>query len=575
MQALRAMMSAMVFFSLCPVSFAAEQWTPVNSDGTVASSTAEPGIINPDAADVDERLKQIINIEYKEAELTNVLRSLSWTYKLNIVTGPDVKGKVNINLQEISVEQALQAILTVNGLIYSKRGGVIYISSGDASVVEIRTQVISLQYVTATQAQNLAKEVLSPKGDIKIDEVSNTIIVTDYESSIAKIKELISQVDLAPKQVLIEAKIVDITSTDLRSLGLQWDTDYQPVTGGLFGRKTRAAEALTGGFNLGSSSDLDTGQFTLDALTLKNATFTGRVDSLLQDGKAELLASPSIAVINGQEARIVIGERFPYKERTQTTSGTTETTKFVDIGVTLKVTPQINDDGYITLAVHPEVSSLLQSLDAGPRITTREADTTVRVKQGETLIIGGLIRQSDNTGKSSIPFLGNIPVIGTFFSNLDVSKEQKELAVFITPRILFSREEALKLGRKDELKESYTLLDRTSILSVTERIFEKAKNLDTGVGLDSVRKTEDYRKQQALGYYETIYKQFPESQRAAESEYNSAMIHWKYYKDFKRAKIVLASLISDFPNSKFAEKSRENYKEIEKQEEQIKKKRKS
>lgn len=543
-----------------PQGFAADGFTSGD-----ASITDFAPIGTDDPSEVEDRLSQKINIEYKDADLSSVLRSLSWTYKLNIVTGPDIKGKVNINLQDISVEQALEAILTINGLIYSKRDGVIYISSGDKDVVEVRTDVLSLKYLTAAQGQNLSKKMLSSKGDIKIDEVSNKLIITDYESNISKIKELIQSVDVAPKQILIEAKIIDITSSDLRSLGLEWDVDYQPTKGGLFDRTTKAQEVLTGGFNMGStSSDLDVGQFTIDALTFKNATFTGTIDTLVRDGKATLLASPSIAVINGQEARIVIGERFPYKERTQTTSGTTETTKFVDIGTTLKVTPQINDDGYITLNIHPEVSSLFAALDAGPRITTREADTTVRIKEGETLIIGGLIKQTDNASKEKIPIIGDIPVISTLFGRFQSTKEQTELAVFITPRILFSREELAALGRKkDEISDSYTLIDRASVLSAADKIFEKAKNLDTGKGLDSVRKDVESRKSQALSQYELVYKSFPESPRAPEAKYNAGVIWWKHFKDFKRAKQSFASLISDFPDHPMSDKARKNYKEIE------------
>ncbi len=529
--------------------------------GVGAGVTASAG-----AATIEERLQQIITVEYKDADLASVLRSLALTYRLNLLTGPDVKGKVTINLQEITVEKALEAILKANGLIYSKKDGVIYISSGDASLVDVSTEVIQMKYLTATQAQNMARKMLSAKGDMKVNETANNIIVTDYREHIDKIRDLLSQVDTAPKQVLIEAKIVDITSSDLKALGVTYNFNFTPAGDikGLFSRSTRAQENLEGTINLpNQSSSVTGGQIELNALTLKGFTLDATIDALVKDGKANLLASPSIAVINGQEARIVIGERYPYKERTQTTSGTTETTKFVDIGTTLKVNPQINDDGYITMVLHPEVSSLEDELDAGPRITTREADTTVRVKAGETIVIGGLISQTDTSTFDKIPVLGDIPVLGRLFQRKVTDVSQKELAVFITPRILFSREEQRNLGLKHaDQQNKYMLIDKVASLTLVDKMFDTARAMETGAGVESVRKDEMHRSAQAVSEYEIIYNQFPDSEKAPEAKYNVGMIQWKSQKDHKKAKNTFSTLIADYPRSVWAEEARKAYEEM-------------
>ena len=520
-------------------------WKPVFTE-------AGPNLLSEENSEMSDNLKKLINLDYKDADLSSVLRSMAWTYKLNIVTGSDIKGKVSINLQNIPVEEALKAILTINGLVYSRRGGVIYISAGDTSVVEIKTEVIQLKYLAATQAQNLSRSILSSKGDMKINESASSLIVTDYAENIEKVRELIRQLDVAPKQVLIEAKIVDITSSDLKAIGVTWSTNYSPGRG-LFDRSSRVAEVLNSTVNMAEASSLTGGQIALTALTLKNINITATVDALVRDGKANLLASPSIAVINGQEARIVIGERFPFKERTQTTTGTTETTKFVDIGTTLKVSPVINDDGYITLKVHPEVSSLQEALDAGPRISTREADTTVRIRQGETLVIGGLIRQKDEESRDKIPGLGDVPFLGQAFRRKAIDREQKELAVFITVRILYSQEEMKMLGKKQtQPTEQQTLIDQTGPLSVVDQIFIKARRLDNCEGLESRRKSESYCKAQALNHYDLIYNEFPESNRAAEAKYRAGMIYLDYYKDKKKGLDALSRVVSDYPESPFA-----------------------
>jgi len=518
----------------------------------------------------ESRMEKKIDLDYKDADIASILRSLSWTYGLNIVTSPDVKGKVTISLKEVAVKKALDAILTVNGLAYSIRDGIIYVSPGDTKVVELTSEVIFLNFVKAANAQNILRKIMSSKGEMKIDETANSLIITDYPANIEKLKSLLKKIDIAPRQVLIEAKIVDITSTDLQALGITWDLDYAPGHG-IFGRGTQYAESLGTTVTLpeqSSSIDTSTSPIKINTLSLKGITADISIDALVRDGKANLLASPSIAVLNGQEARIVIGERYPYKERTQTTTGTTETTRFVDIGTTLKVTPQINEDGYITMRVHPEVSSLAASLDAGPRITTREADTTVRVKEGETLVIGGLIKKSDDSSLDKVPLLGDIPLLGWLFRRSEKNVEQKELAVFITPRIFRTREE-MELLSKEEIKkqEAYIQLTKTGELTIVESLYERAKALETGREVDSVRKEKDFRKTQALSLYEHIYYSFPDSLRAPEALYHAGNIYFSDLKEYKKAKESFAKLISDYPKSSYVKKAKKLYREAEEEEE--------
>jgi len=531
----------------------AEEWTSVVTDAKVPT--------------LQERLQQTVDLEYKNADIVNILRSLAWTYKLNVVTSPDVKGEVTISLQDVSVETAFKAILSINGLIYSIRDGIIYVSSGDREIVELGTEVIFLNYMQAVEAQNLLREILSDKGDIKIDAIQNSLIVFDYRANIQKIKELVEKVDIPPRQILIEAKVVDITTSVITNLGLTWNVEYDPGHG-LFDRVTRAAEEIDITSSMpGESTTLSGGQLVLNAFKIKGLEINATIDALIRDGKADLLASPSIAVLNGQEARIIIGQRYPIKERTQTTTGTTETTTFVDIGTTLKVTPQINEDGYITMRVHPEVSSLAEQLDAGPRITTREADTTVRIKEGETLVIGGLIQQQSDVSRDKIPILGDIPIIGFLFSRTAGTDTQTELAVFITPHILRSREEKELLKKEQrEKNETHVNLNKTAELTLTSEILRKANSLDEGKGVESIRKDKYFRKQQALNLYQHIYYQFPDSMVAPEALYRAGLIFLKHHKNYKKAKEVFSVVISDYPDSEYVDKAKSKFKYIEKKE---------
>ncbi|MFH1519483.1 MAG: secretin N-terminal domain-containing protein [Candidatus Omnitrophota bacterium] len=543
---------------------------PAGVGATEVKEAAPAESTQAESAPLD-KLATKISLDYKDADLAAVLRSLSWTYDLNIVTDSKVKGKVTISLKDVALKEALSAILTINGLIFSEREGIIYVATGDPKAIDMDNAVVFLKYITASEALNLLRDVGSSNGGIMINETSNSLIITDFPANVAKIKDLLTQVDIAPQQVLIEAKIVDITSTDLAALGVEWTADYNPGHG-LFDRGTYYAERLTANISLAEDhSTLSGDQIGITALTLKNFPVTATVDALVRQGKAKLLASPSIAVINGEEARIIIGERYPIQERTQTTTGTTETVTFVDIGTSLRVTPNINDDGYITMRIHPEVSSFASAVGSNPRITTREADTTVRVKEGETLVIGGLIKNTDNRTHDKIPVLGDIPFLGFLFSRTSKSVEQIELAVFITPKILRSRAEKLRLKKADAASEdAYVTLEKAGELSMIESIFAKARVLDQGQGVENSYKSKDFRKSQALSLYNHIIIEFPDNQRVAEAIYRAGMIHYRDFKDYELAQEAFGRLISDYPASVFAKRARNIYKKLKISEREVK-----
>lgn len=555
----------LVWLAFCIFLLKSEAAVFAEETNPPTNETAAPEA--PAQVTVTNETNPIISLDYKDADINAVLRSLAWSYGLNLVTSTDVKGKVTINLKNVTLTEALEAILAASGYVHSRRGNIIYISSGAAEGLDLTSEPVFLKYLKAAEAQNLLRKVISAKGDIKVDEVSNMLIITDFSANIDKVKKLIQAIDLPPQQVLIEVKIVDITSKDLQNLGVTWMADYKPVGDrkSLFRRATTYQEELkTTTTVAGPSSSLSGGQFKIDTLNFKGLSITATLDALIQDQKAHLLASPSIAVLNNREARIVIGEKVPYKERTQTTTGTTETTKFIDVGTTLRVTPSINADGYITIMVHPEVSSVSALLDAGPRITTREADTTVRVKEGETIVIGGLIKQTDDKVRSKVPLLGDIPIVGLLFSNRSKDQSQTELAVFITPKILRSREEAKLAGAKPE-EEIYVNIGPTGELSLAYKLFEKADKLDKGIGLESRRKDSKFRKMQALSLFENIASQFPNSPKASEALYRAILIYYYYQGDLFKTRDACEKLLSDYPESKFAPYAMDLYKKVTKE----------
>jgi len=494
--------------------------------------------------------QELVSLDYKNAELSSVLRSLSYSYNLNLVATKNLKGNVTVSLRDITIEEALDAILRVNGYAFTKKGSIIYITPGlGVENINMTTVSIPIKYLNASEASLLLENTISSRGEIRINEATNSLVVTDIAESLQNLKNVLEEIDVLPIQVLIEAKIIDISEEDLQNLGVTYTVDVQP--------KSNPGEQFAGGGDLaGPSATLDGGEFQLTAFTFKDiASATATIDALLEDNKADVLASPSIATLNGQEARIIIGERYPYKESTQTTTGTTETTKFVDIGTTLRVTPRVSPDGWITMVVHPEVSTLKEQLDDGPRITTREADATIRVKDGQTIVIGGLIKREETNKKGKIPILGYIPIIGALFTNFSSEATSSELVVFITPHIIRSPEEQTSLVSSEEKNDYVDIKTRGEHVMVTN-LWEEASNLERNRGIVSKRKDKDSRMSTALEIYQELASLYPENEKADDSLYRAGRIAYKYFQDLELAKKLFSQLAERYPKSSFRAKSK-------------------
>lgn len=496
-----------------------------------------------------------VTLEYKDADLFTVLRSMASSYNLNLLVARDIKGRVSANLNHVTVDEALSAVLALNGYSFVRKGNMIYITQGQAiEGLGVATVILPLKYTSAATASTLLQKVISPQGDIRTNEATNSLVITDFPSNIDKIAKVLGEIDLPPTQVLIEAKLIDITESEYENLGLTYAFDYQPVTEGrgLFGRRSNFPERLAGsGAMAGPSSNVSGGQFAVSALSLKGMTGTLSLDALLQNQKARLLASPSILALNGKEARIIIGERYPYKEKTQTTTGTTETTKFVDIGTTLRVTPQVSPDGWITMNVHPEVSSLTSSLDAGPRISTREADATVRVRDGETIIIGGLIKRQDDRTRGGIPILRALPLIGGLFSKSSSDNVSTELVVFITPHIIKNRSplETKEPGR--EVSEEVVRYGGLGGKVYADQLWKDANDLIANTGLISRGKNKYARVRGAADAYELIGTEITHDLRADRALYLAIQWQYHYLRDPVAAKKNAFFMLKQYPSSRY------------------------
>lgn len=321
--------------------------------------------------------------------------------------------------------------------------------------VPFTTKVYSLQYATADKLKDKLSEMLTKNvGSLRIDERTNKIAITDLEEKIPMFDKVISEFDEKHKEVLIEAKILQIALDDEYSMGVNWD--------GVFAKMEKTLHRVaTVGVNLKYSGQSDVIPTTASASAKGGALQIGQLDSegyqaVIQSlqvyGQTNLLSSPRIAVLNNEEAKILVGTNQPYATRSisQATGGTAnveaENVTFLDLGVKLYVTPTINKDNYITMKIKPEVSSkisdylIVSSGNLIPVVKTTTTETTVMVKDGATVLIGGLIEDRKEENIKEVPGLSKIPLVGGLFRSKTKGStsnpEKTELVIFLTPHII-------------------------------------------------------------------------------------------------------------------------------------------
>jgi len=311
------------------------------------------------------------------------------------------------------------------------------------------TRTFVLNYAKAKDLEETIKQSLSNGiGTVKIDERMNKIMVTDLPHKMKYISKLISDFDEKDKTVLIEAKIIQITLSKDKSYGVNWNAVFAGVDSVI-------SSDVAVNLPAGVSSWPNIFTYTRANGTAKDGTKV-ILKMLEKLGKTNVLSTPRITVVNNQEAKVLVGTKEAYVTSTITQSDSTTSTadnvQFVDVGVSLSVTPTINEDGYINMKIKPEVSSAPNSLEltnadgsvrtSVPIVTTSEAETQLLVKDGTTIIMAGLMKDTRTDNRENIPLLGDIPLLGHFFRSKGKGNEKTELVIFLTPYIISEKVDA-------------------------------------------------------------------------------------------------------------------------------------
>ena len=326
------------------------------------------------------------------------------------------------------------------------------IDESDSMVSEpaktLATEVFHLNSANAKQMEKTISNLVSKNGKVGIDERLNSIVVTDTTTRLEQIRQAISKLDVKAPQVMIEALIVNVKLTNELKMGVDWT------------KLGNSKNYFSQGLNITGSAN-PYGKITFSS-TPGNWNIQGLIDFIETNKDVRILANPKVLVLNNQTATIDSVEEIPYRELTETSAGgSIGTVSFKEAGIKLQVTPQISDDGYIIMHVKPEQSAQTGTFtienSQTPVIETRRTDTMLRVKDGQTIIIGGLRKSEPSVVESKVPILGDIPLIGMLFRKVDTDIIESELGVFITPHIYTDGElsaEELKLIEKGEEKKS-------------------------------------------------------------------------------------------------------------------------
>jgi type II secretory pathway component GspD/PulD (secretin) len=312
----------------------------------------------------------------------------------------------------------------------------------------ITTDVFKLNFANAKEIEPTINKLVSHNGRVGIDNRLNSIVVTDTATNLEQIRQAILRLDIKAPQVMVEVLIVNVKLSDELKMGVDWTR--LGTSQNYFSQNLSA----TGGTN-------PFGQVTFFS-TSSNWSLQGLLDFVETNKDVKVLASPKVLVLNNHTATIDSVEEIPYKELSETSAGgSIGTVSFKEAGIKLEVTPQISDNGYVIMRVKPEQSAKIGTFtienSETPVIETRKTDTILRVKDGQTIIIGGLRKNEPSVVESKIPILGDIPFIGMLFRKVDVDQVESELGVFITPHIYTDGKlsaEELKLLESNTLNKS-------------------------------------------------------------------------------------------------------------------------
>ena len=456
--------------TLCPPTVVADP--PQSEVKPVVAAEAPQGKYKPRTiSGAEEKYSgDVLSLKLKDSDLRDVVLYLAEFAGLNVVFDPDVRGTVTVNLQLVPWDQALDIILKQNKMGKTIEGNILRIAPVSVLTREedeqrklieskelsgpVMVKTITLSYSKAKDVVTLLRSKVSSRGEIIVDERTNTLIISEVRDKLDLLEKLITVVDTPTPQVSIEARVVEASATFVRNLGVQWG--FKGIADQFYGNSTNlqfpnsinvnGAMIPQGIVTKGIGGPLGGYAVNLPApafnsalgFSFANVLDTFRVDIALSaletSGDGRIISRPSVVTQNNQQAEIIQGRQIPV----QTVANFTVTTRYVNAALELRATPQITAEGTIIMAIEIQnnAADFANLVNGIPPITMQSAKTTVMVPDGGTTVIGGIYRTEDSVTRERVPFLHQIPILGTIFKNFARTKTSRELLIFITPRII-------------------------------------------------------------------------------------------------------------------------------------------
>lgn len=439
------------------------------------------------------RTEDTISVDFPDEEVRVIISNVAELYDLNVVIPETLVGSTTIKLRNVTWREVFDVVLEPLGFKYVEDRNIIKIKSNEELLQEpTDTRVFIIDFATAGELQASVAPLVdsSVGGRIQVDSRSNALVITERPTRMNNIQEIIDRLDRPTAQVMIESKFVEVTTRDARNLGVNWSSlaNYN-ISAGPFMREynrdisrdntdtslttinngsetvTNTTVTSTTGSPLSSTTDVNTTSTTGDGILertieLIDTASQGRIDTAVFNADAfgvvlsalnslsetELVSNPTVVTLNNTPAQINIGEEFPipqYNYNEETGSFEVSGFEFRPIGILLKVTPQVNSAGFINLDIAPEVSSRTGTVNFGgaagaeiPIIATRKTESTITIKDGFTLAIGGLVEKTVNNGSTKVPLIGDVPGLGKLFRSKNDQEDRRNLIIFITAKTL-------------------------------------------------------------------------------------------------------------------------------------------
>jgi type IV pilus assembly protein PilQ len=411
-----------------------------------------------------KKVHSAFSLEFRDAEIKDVLRAVGQAADLNMIVSDAVSGKVSLSIKNVDIWYALESILKTKGLTYVRDENMIRVlSTSEARDNDMETRVFPLQHAKSKDLLPIIRSD-NPAAKISEDGRMNALVVRDLSLNIDRIARLLKDLDVRMPQVLIEAKIVEVSSNYARELGVQWGGRYSGasdqgttvVTGGTQATVNNplSLTPLTGAYSSSGNAFVvnmpaAVGQGSGGALGISFGKLGGKLSLDLQlsamqtTGNGKILSSPKVMTTNNKEAKISSGTDIPVRTvsaTANTTGGSTNTAsvQMISASLALSAVPTITNDNKIAMTINVDKSEpdFAHQVDGIPTITKRNATSEVVVNNGETIVLGGILTKNEGESESAVPLLSRIPVIGWLFKKKSKFENQSELMIFITPTIV-------------------------------------------------------------------------------------------------------------------------------------------